>query len=109
MTKLGDFLKSSREAAKYSQKQAAKEIGITDSRLSRMERGINPCPPFELKKLASLYNVSVIDFYLKAGYLSKEDLEDYQAVFHGIDELDEEEKIYIQQGVDLLIRRKDQI
>lgn len=106
MGALGDFLKKSRESAGYSQKQVAKEIGITDSRLSRIERGINFCPATELRKLADLYKVSVIDLYIKAGYLTQNDLTAFQTVFRGVSELDDDERKFIQQGIDLLIRKK---
>ncbi len=109
MATLGECLKNARSKAGLSQRQAAQKIGITNSRLSKMERDLNPCPPEELKSLASLYNVSVIDLYIAAGLLTEEDLNEYQMVFHGVNELDDLETAHIQQCIDLLIRRKDQI
>ena len=51
MKSIGETLKKARIKSGYSQKQAAKKIGITDSRLSKMERDLNPCPPREIKEL----------------------------------------------------------
>lgn len=109
MATFGESLKNARIQAGFSQKQAAKKIGITDSRLSKMERNLNPCPPEEIKKLADLYHTPVVNLYVAAGYLTSDDLNEYQMFFHGVNELDEIETAHIQQCIDLLIRRKDHI
>ncbi|WP_418582885.1 helix-turn-helix domain-containing protein [Holdemanella porci] len=109
MKSIGETLKKARIKSGYSQKQAAKKIGITDSRLSKMERDLNPCPPREIKELALLYNTPVIDLYISAGYLTVSDLDEYQMVFHGVENLDEKERSHIQEGINLLIRRKDRL
>lgn len=109
MATLGEFLKNARENAGYSQKQVYEKTGITDSRLSRMERDSTSCPPSELKKLADLYQAPLVEMFLMAGYLSSDDLEDYQKVFHGVSDLDDEEKSHIQQCIDLLTKRRDQV
>ncbi|MCD8301182.1 MAG: helix-turn-helix domain-containing protein [Clostridiales bacterium] len=109
MSNLGVRLKAYRDKLSLSLSQVNKEVGITNSRLSKMERGKIECPPAEdLKKLASLYHVSVIDLYIDVGYLETSDIEEYQQVFHGVSTLDAEEKEYIQELIDLLNRKRVQ-
>ena len=109
METFGELIKNVRIKTGISQRQAAKKIGITNSRLSKMERNLNSCPPEELRKLAILYQIPVIDLYIAAGYLTKEDLKEYQMVFRGVNELDKIETAHIQQCIDLLIKRRDHI
>lgn len=109
MATLGEYLKFSREKIGYSLSQVYEKTGITDSRLSRMEHDATQCPPEELKKLADLYQVSLVELFIMAGYLTNEDLSGYQRVFNGVSELDEEEKDHIQQCINLLIKRKEHI
>ena len=106
MATLGESIKKARLQAGFSQKQVAKKVGITDSRLSKMERDLNPCPPNELKKLANLYKTSVVNLYIVAGFLSNADLNEYKMFFRGVNELDDLEIAHIQQCIDLLTRRK---
>lgn len=108
MATLGEYLRSARENAGYSQKQVKEKTGITDSRLSRIERGVVTCPPAELKTLADLYHASIVDIFIMAGYLTKDDLDCYQEVFHGVSELDADEREHIQQSINLLTKRRDQ-
>lgn len=109
MATFGESIKNARIQAGFSQKQAAKKIGITDSRLSKIERDLSPCPPDEIRKLAALYHTPVVNLYVAAGYLTGDDLNEYQMFFHGVNALDETETAHIQQCIDLLIRRKDYI
>ena len=107
MDKLGDYLKACRSKKKLSLAKVQKMTGITNSRLCRAENGssggINPA---ELKKLADLYDVSVIPMFIMAGYLDKFDLEAYQLGFKNIDLLDSDEKKHIQDQIDFLIKKK---
>ncbi|MBP9036834.1 MAG: helix-turn-helix domain-containing protein [Candidatus Cloacimonas sp.] len=71
MSELGDRLKESRKKSGLSLKEVYEITSITDSRLSKMERGQIDCTPDDLKKLAHLYNIQTIPLYELAGYLTK--------------------------------------
>ena len=45
-----------------------------------------------LKQLADFYDISIVDLYIKAGYLTYEALNICPQVFHGIDKLTEDEQ-----------------
>ena len=109
MTTFGEFLKEARRKRGYSQQTVSNYTGITDSRLSRFERDKDKCPPDELRNLSKLYGISIIDLYLKAGYLMADDLQEFKEVFQGVNELDEAEKAHIQQCINMLIRRNNRI
>lgn len=105
MNSIGDYLKEARNKCRLSLKDVHDRCGVTDSKLSRMERGEGkPLDPAELKKLAQLYGIGVVPIYIMAGYLDESDLSDYQLVFKNADLLDEEEKKSIQTQIDLLTK-----
>lgn len=106
MVDLGNQLKESREKKGLSQKKVYKVTGITDSRLSKIERGQMDCPPEDLKKLAQLYDIQTMPLFVQAGYLCAEDIQDYQHTFKGVTMLDEEEKQHIQEQINFLNRKK---
>lgn len=107
MNSIGNYLKEARNKCHMSLKDVYNHCGVTDSKLSRMERGKGkPLDPAELKKLAQLYGIGVVSIYIMAGYLDENDLSDYQLVFKNADLLDEEEKQNIQTQIDLLTKRK---
>lgn len=106
MSNLGKRLKDYREMLGLTLKQVNEQTGITNSRLSKIERGKLVCPPADLKKLARIYEVKLISLYLEAGYIDNGDLMEYQLFFKGINELDDEEKQHIQKQIDFIISRK---
>lgn len=106
MSELGNRLKESREKIGLSQKKVFEITGITDSRLSKMERGQIDCTPDDLKKLARLYNIRLIPLYVLADYLNEEDIQEYQFVFQGAASLDDEEKQHIQAQIDFLNKKR---
>lgn len=108
MSTLGEYLKNVRLEVGYSLKDVAKQTDITDSRLSRMERNNTYLSPDEIRKLANIYKVPIVKLYIQAGYLTNEDLLEYQKVFHGTSALTDEEKKHIQECIDLLIRGRVQ-
>lgn len=106
MENIGAYLKKIRKDAGISLKKVYQTTGVSDSILSRIENGTAREPsPFDLRKLANFYNVSLIGLYKKAGYLTDTDLNSYQHFFSGIDALSEEEKAYIQNGINLLNKK----
>lgn len=109
MSCLGDYLRISRENISMSQDQVHKLTGITDSRLHRIENGETQNPPAnDLKLLASIYNIDLIDLFIRAGYLDNNDVIHFKYVFTGVELLEPEEKKHIQQQIDFLLQRKSQ-
>jgi HTH-type transcriptional regulator, competence development regulator len=107
MSELGNRLKECRKKSGLSLKEVYEITGITDSRLSKMERGQNYCTPDDIKTLANLYNIQTIHLYELAGYLTKEDITEYQYVFQGVSSLDDEEMQYIQTQIDFFNKKKE--
>lgn len=106
MNELGLFLKESRLKNQFSQKNVQNLCGITDSRLSKYERGEQLPGPPELSKLAELYGIDLIDLYIKAGYLSKRDLDAYQFCFKDAELLTSEEQDAVQTLVNLFTKER---
>lgn len=108
MHELGAHLRMARNKCKFSLKEVYKKTGITDSKLSKIERGKGKMPdPAELKILAKIYNISLVQLYVAAGYLEKKDFLDYQTTaFDNASLLNEEELKCIQNLINLLLKRK---
>lgn len=106
MPTLGNLLKTYRNELGLSMHQVTILTGITNSRLSKIERDQILCPAIDLKKLAQTYNKSLIDLYIKAEYLSPADISDFQDGFNGVSILDEEERQHIQSEIDFINRKK---
>ena len=105
MNSLGTYLKEMRNKCHLSLKDVQEQCGVTDSKLSRLERGEGkPLAPYELKKLAQLYGIGVVPLYIKAGYLDKSDLSAYQLIFDNADLLNEEERQSIQTQINLFTK-----
>ena len=59
MEKVGDFIRKKRKDKNLTQKELAKELGVSDKAISKWERGIC-CPDISLlKELSSILGVSV--------------------------------------------------
>ena len=109
MADIGSYLKEQRLKCQMSLKEVQERCGVTDSKLSRLERGTGKLlNPSELKKLARLYNISLVQLYIKAEYLDDIDLTDYQSFFKGVNHLSEEECRNIQTQIDLFTKGRDQ-
>lgn len=106
MFDFGEKLKAYRDRSGFSMKQVNEATGITNSRLSKIERGQIECPPQDLRKLAQLYDIQIIILFIEAGYLQEDDVKDYQFVFTGVSELDDTEKEHIQLEIDFINKRK---
>ena len=66
------FLRSLRDRRHMSLRDVEKESGISNAYISQMEKGDRPPPrPDMLRKLARVYNVTVRELLLKAGYLDE--------------------------------------
>lgn len=105
MSEIGNYLKETRRSCRLSLKDVHDQCGVTDSKLSRMERGERKSlDPTDLKKLARLYGISIVPLYIMAGYLDESDLSEYQLIFKKADLLNEEEKQSVQTQIDLLTK-----
>lgn len=106
MKRLGEQLRKLRQDLNFSLNDVYQKTGIHDSVLSHIEKGETRNPaPATLKKLAGLYNVSVISLYLLCGYLDENDLAEYQRCFSGVSLLNDEEKELVQKQIDILTKR----
>jgi len=106
MSNLGQKLRNYRTSQNLSLHQVTELTGITNSRLSKMERNEIVCPASDLMKLSKVYKISVISLYIDAGYLSPTDLPEYQSEFNGVSLLDAEEKAHIQNEINFINRKK---
>ena len=105
MSNVGTYLKEARNRCHLSLKDVQERCGVTDSKLSRLERDEGrDLTPHDLKKLAQLYGIGVIPLYVMAGYLDESDLSDYQLVFENAGLLNEEERQSIQTQINLLTK-----
>lgn len=104
MMSLGEYLRTKREELHLSLSDVHIKTGITDSRMSNLENNKYKEPsPALLKQLAQLYNISIVDLYVRAGYLSYDDLDYCPQMFNGIKNLSEKDIAHIQNQIDYLI------
>ncbi len=109
MENIGSYLKRVRNNRNLSLNAVHNLCGVTDSKLSRIERGEGKSlDPIELRKLANLYDIDVVPLYIMAGFLNKNDLTGYQLVFNNADLLNDEEKRSIQTQIDLLTKGRQE-
>ncbi len=102
MNKLGEYLLHLRTRHNYSLKFIQEQTGVTDSQLSRIEHGqISDVSPTALKKLSDFYQVSIIELFKLAGFINDKDLEQYSRVFSYAELLSEEQKLHIQEEINL--------
>ncbi len=108
MQTLGNYLRQKREEKGFSLSYVYNKTGITDSRLSKTENDLYKEPsPLLLKKLAELYEISVVELFIKAGYLSYESLDLSAQVFHGIEQLSDNDRKHIQGQIDFIISKNN--
>ena len=106
MENIGKHLKRIRYERKLSLIDVYKATGITDSRLCRIENsdGIVNIMPTDLKKLAAVYQIDLVELYIIAGYLDESSFSSYQRIFRNADLLTQEEKSSIQTQIDLFTK-----
>ncbi len=108
MRKLGELLKEARNDRHLTLEKVHSDTGITDSRLSRIERGELECPLSDLVALTKYYGVSSISLLLKAGFLNEDDIRNYQLMFSKADELNSKDAWLVQTVIDRLVQREAQ-
>lgn len=105
--KLGEYLRDVRKQRNITLNDVFNATKITNSRMSKAEKGdAGNLKYFELRKLALLYDVSVIQIYMRAGLLDESDLEQYCSTFKDVGQLDEEDKKHIQSEIDYILKKK---
>ena len=109
MNTLGTYLKNIRTQRGCSLKDVYDHCGLTDSRLSRAERGEENLNLSELKKLSSFYNVNFLEILMQSGYLLNSDFENHYFVFKNTELLTTEEKTIIQEQINTLTKDRRQL
>jgi transcriptional regulator with XRE-family HTH domain len=107
MVAIGTHLKTHREKKNLSLRDVQLETQITDTRLRRIEKGqVKEPSPQVLKILAGYYDLSIIDLYIRAGYLDDNSICKEQRTFYNVEKLSENEFEHIQKEIDYLIEHK---
>ena len=107
METIGYYLKKQRKKRGLSLKDVQIDTLITDTRLRRIENDdIKEPSPKVLNILATYYEISIVDLYIKAGYLNNNSICREQRAFYNVDKLTENDFEHIQQQIDYLIEKK---
>lgn len=108
MITLGNYLKNKREELGLSLHDVYLKTGITDSRLSRLEKDNYDEPSaLMLKSLAETYRISTVELFIKAGFLTYESIDISSQVFQGVEMLTEEDRKHIQGQIDYIISKRN--
>lgn len=108
MRKLGIYLKEIREKLGYSLSSVYQNTAITNSKLSRIENGnTQEISPYDLKKLACLYNLDLIDLFIRANFLDEDDIKYHLCPLKGLELLNKNEKDYIQYTINFILSYKN--
>ena len=108
MNELGTLLRKIRNEKKLSMITVCNATGITNSRLSRIERGKNKSAPpaTDLAKLADLYNVDLKTLLPQSDTNPKEISDDNSLILKNIDLLSASELRHIQDEIDFILVQK---
>lgn len=99
---IGERLKKIRVAKKISMDTVYKKTGITDSRLSKIERGIIKHPTLDdIDAVLKLYDVPLFSVLCDEGYCEKNTY-----VFKNIEYLNSLELKHIQEEIDFILEEK---
>lgn len=106
MNELGERLKSVRLKKNLSLAEVYAHIGITDSKLKRIEDGKTKEPsPLDLRKLADFYEINVIELFCLAKYIDKRQFSTLP-VFQNSELLNDLEIEHIQNEINFLIEHR---
>ena len=108
MLTLGEQLKICRQKKKLSLRKVYEVTGITDSKLSRIERSGNTTDitADNLVALARLYEINPVNLFVSAGYIKNEDLLSYVRIFRDVELLNDDERALIQKQIDLFTKER---
>lgn len=100
---VGQKLKELRISKKLSQDDVSKATGITDSRLSKIERGVIAHPSLDdINAILKVYQVPLIAFLCDVGYCKSN-----ANVFRNVEKLTEFEIEHVQAEIDFIIKEKE--
>src|SRR6476620_5219426 len=69
---LGDYLREQRTASRLSLRQLADQVGVSNSYLSQIERGLRRPSAEVIQQLAKALRISAEQLYIRAGIVSPE-------------------------------------
>ena len=99
---IGEKLRSLRNSKQLSMAKVYKLTGITDSRLSNIERGMTQHLSLDdLCSLLKIYDVPLISFLYEEGYLYHQ-----KDLFNNLELLNEFEIEHIQDEINFIIKEK---
>lgn len=99
---IGQKLKSIRLLRKLSLNTVSLKTGITDSRLSKIERGIIEHPSLDdISTILKVYDIPLISILCEEGYCNKND-----GVFKNAELLNEFEIKHVQNEIDFILKEK---
>ena len=105
MNKLGKALRTIRTKKHIVLKTVYSEIGISDSKLCKLENGRSKFLLCDFFKLVRYYDVSPINVLMKCGYLNGSDLSAYCRMFNNADKLGNDDMKLVQEIIDRLTRK----
>lgn len=108
MKGLGSFLRKYRHEKKFSMTDVCKKIGITNSRLSRIENeSTKYSPPIDdVINLAELYGIDFHEILLLSTVHSNKDIKDRRTLLKNLELLDKKELQHIQDEINFLVAQK---
>lgn len=99
---IGEKLKAIRISKKISINAVSEKTGITNSRLSKIERGIIPHPTLDdIIAILKVYEVPLLSILCEEGYCDKSD-----GVLKNLELLSEFEINHIQDEIDFILKEK---
>lgn len=99
---IGEELKKIRNSKKLSLDYVEKHTGITNSRLSRIERGLNNHPSLDdISTLLNFYEIPLVSFLSQEGYCEKS-----ATILKNLELLNSFELEHIQAEIDFILKEK---
>ena len=109
MTSIGEFIKNKRTELGLSQKRLGTMVDLSDSEIMKIENGTRKTPNWEsLCRLAGVFDISPLEILLISGYITDDDINP-QIKIKGLEKLNDEDLKNVQQYVDFIISRKDNL
>lgn len=77
---IGEFIRSKRKEKGLSVRELARRTGVSQPYLSQLETGSHNNPSLDiLRKICKQLDVDYIDFFVRIGYITEEDIKSYVA------------------------------
>ena len=99
---VGERLRTIRNSKSLSLEEVTKATGITNSRLSKIERGITEHPSLDdISTLLNFYGIPLISFLSKEGYCQKD-----STLLNNLELLNNFELEHLQAEIDFIMKEK---